>query len=383
MSTSAPAVPTPDKDPRDPFAHFHPMEVFPYFRGVRRTIFRDVGYTFLFNCALSVLFWVTGAVFGGAKLTLLSLGWIVLVSNVMGFSIHVLIMLSGAIGVDHRLRAWGHIATAIYYTLLSTTGILLGWLLLGYTVDPQIRGWFSQPRWFAGILFISFIISTILLVIFLFREREARAEANYQRERLRAERIEREAMHAQLRALQAQIEPHFLFNTLANVSSLIDADPALSKRMLERFILFLRASLEGTRGDTTTLAAEGDLISAYLDVLQVRMGPRLRHSVDIAPDLASFAIPPMLIQPVVENAIRHGVEPRIEGGNVTLVAARDGDAVRIEVRDTGVGFASSTRGGTGLTNLRERLKLLYGERGQLTIADNPGGGTLVTLRVPS
>jgi sensor histidine kinase YesM len=91
----------------------------------------------------------------------------------------------------------------------------------------------------------------------------------------------------------------------------------------------------------------------------------------------------MLIQPVVENAIQHGVEPRIEGGDVNLVAARDGDGVRIEVRDTGVGFASSTRGGTGLTNLRERLKLLYGERGQLSIADNPGGGTVVTLRLPT
>src|SRR5947207_9921201 len=111
MSTSAPLAPVTAKDPRDPFAHFHPMEVFPYFRGFRRTIFRDIGFTFLFNCALAVLFWVTGAVFGGAKLTLLSLGWIILVSNVMGFSIHVLIMVSGALGVDQRLRAWGHIAT--------------------------------------------------------------------------------------------------------------------------------------------------------------------------------------------------------------------------------------------------------------------------------
>jgi sensor histidine kinase YesM len=91
----------------------------------------------------------------------------------------------------------------------------------------------------------------------------------------------------------------------------------------------------------------------------------------------------MLVQPVVENAIRHGVEPRIEGGKVRLVAEKDGDCVRIEVRDTGVGFASSTRGGTGLTNLRDRLKLLYGDRASVDIADNPGGGTVVTLRLPA
>jgi hypothetical protein len=252
---------------------YHPLELFPYFRRFKPGVARDIAFTFIWNCGLGFLFWVIAIGFGGADANahLVVLGWNLLVANAIGYCIHVLFLLGHASKIAERAHKAGSVAIALYYTLLSTTGILLGWLLLGYTVDPQIRGWFSQPRWFAGILFISFIISTILLVIFLFREREARAEANYQRERLRAERIEREAMHAQLRALQAQIEPHFLFNTLANVSSLIDADPALSKRMLERFILFLRASLEGTRGETTTLAAEGDLISAYLDVLQVRM----------------------------------------------------------------------------------------------------------------
>jgi sensor histidine kinase YesM len=266
---------------------------------------------------------------------------------------------------------------------VSLAGVVGGFGLVAWLLHIPLPKWLLSAQWVASMAVSTVVVSAILSVVFFSRARSARAESALQAEKLRAERIEREAALAHLRALQAQIEPHFLFNTLANVSSLIDADPALSKRMLERFIRFLRASLEATRGETTTLAAEGDLISAYLEVLQVRMGSRLKHSVDIAPDVASFAIPPMLIQPVIENAIRHGVEPRIEGGEVRLVAAHDGDGVRIEVRDTGVGFASSTRGGTGLTNLRDRLKLLHGERASVTIADNPGGGTIVTLRLPS
>jgi sensor histidine kinase YesM len=195
--------------------------------------------------------------------------------------------------------------------------------------------------------------------------------------------VEREAALAELRALQAQIEPHFLFNTLANVASLIDSDPALSKRMLERFIRFLRASLAATRGEATTLAAEGELIAAYLDVIQVRMDSRLRYDIAIDPALASFRIPPMLLQPVVENAIRHGIEPRVEGGEVRVAAAREGESVRIEVSDTGVGFGASTRGGTGLTNLRERVKLLYAERGGVEISERTGGGTIVSLTIPA
>src|SRR4029079_1663834 len=124
--------------------------------------------------------------------------------------------------------------------------------------------------------------SLVLAAIFLLRERQASAEAALASEREITERVQREAVAANLRALQAQIEPHFLFNTLANVSSLVDRDPREAKRMLERFIRFLRASLAATRMERTTLAAERELIAAYLDVLQVRMGERLRYEIDVA-----------------------------------------------------------------------------------------------------
>ncbi len=363
-------------------SEFHPLEVFPWFRRIRPWPGRSILFSLVFNSGLALIFWILGTVFGGGRFSLITLGFLLLVCNLMGFTIHLLMNLSSALRVERWIRSRGHVVTAIYYTTLSTLGILAGYVLLAFK-DARVREWFTDPRWIGGIALVSFIISTILLTVIVLREREARAEAAFQGERLRSERIEREAAHAQLRALQAQIEPHFLFNTLANVASLIDSDPSLSKRMLDRFIRFLRASLAATRAETTTLGAEGELIAAYLDVLQARMESRLRYAIEIDPALAAFALPPMLLQPVVENAIRHGVEPRVEGGEVRLRAAREGDAIRIDVIDTGVGFAASTRGGTGLTNLRERLKLLHGERASLTIGENAPGGTIVTLRLPA
>jgi sensor histidine kinase YesM len=197
------------------------------------------------------------------------------------------------------------------------------------------------------------------------------------------ERAEREATLANLRALQAQIEPHFLFNTLANVTSLVDSDPAAARRMLESFNRFLRASLAATRTESTTLGADAELIAAYLEVLQVRMGKRLEWRIDVPPDLADYALPPMLLQPVVENAIRHGLEPKVEGGEVVMRARREAGRVRIEVADTGMGFAPTTRGGLGLSNLRDRLRVLYGGSAELSIAENRPAGTLVTIALPA
>jgi signal transduction histidine kinase len=362
---------------------YHPLEMISFFRRFRPNPVRDIIYTFIWNGAIGAGFWILSAILGGGS-SIEQLAWYLIIANMIGYAIHGLFELGAFFGIERRARAKGHIATTFYYSIVSTTGVVGGFAAVGVILD---RRFFvrvvSDPQWLVVTVVISFIVSVVLSAISFGRARQARAEAALERERLRAERVEREAARATLRALQAQIEPHFLFNTLANVASLIDSDPALSKRMLERFIRFLRASLAATRGETTTLAAEGELISAYLDVLQVRMGPRLRYAVSIEPALQGFALPPMLLQPIVENAIKHGVEPRVEGGEVRLAASSSGGKVRIDVTDTGVGFAQATRGGTGLTNLRERLKLLYAERASVAIADNPGGGTTVTVWVPA
>jgi LytS/YehU family sensor histidine kinase len=258
----------------------------------------------------------------------------------------------------------------------------VGFTIVALAFDHDALKWILQPRWIATMGVSSAILSTIIAGMFFAREREARATAALERERLRVERVEREAAIANLRALQAQIEPHFLFNTLANVTSLIDPDPATAKRMLESFIRFLRASLAATRSERTTLAAEVELITAFLQVLQVRMGERLRFRIELAPELAAFELPPMLLQPVVENAIRHGLEPKVEGGELVVHMRLAGKDALIEIADTGVGFQTTTRGGVGLSNLRDRLRLLYGERAALTIGENRPAGAVVTVRLP-
>ncbi len=310
--------------------------------------------------------------------------WNQLVAQSIGYSIHALFELGGLLRIDAWVRRSGWIAKTFYYSFVSTAGLLLGFGIVSLVLDPSMFiNWLRNPGMLAtmtgGSVFISIVMSVVLYLL----ARRASAEVELEREKARTERIEREAVLANLRALQAQIEPHFLFNTLANVTSLIDPDPAKARRMLESFIRFLRASLGATRMESTTLGAERELIASYLEVLQVRMEGRLRYSVDVPPDLESYALPSLLLQPLVENAIRHGLEPKVEGGEVTMRARREGGRVMVEIADSGVGFAPTTRGGVGLTNLRERLRLLFGDSASLEITDAPGAGSRVSVSLPA
>ena len=362
---------------------FHPLEMIGYFRRWKPGPARDIVYTFIWNLLLGLLFFIAAASFRPSVLNWTNFTYNFLIVQVIGYSIHASFLVAEGLGVCRLTRQRSNFVAVLYYTGVCTLGVMVGYTLVAAALDWGYFSWVFKPRAIAMMGISSFLISVIIASIFFARERQARAEAALGAERLRGERIEREAAHANLRALQAQIEPHFLFNTLANVASLVDLDPAKAKRMLESFNRFLRASLAATRQDTTTLGAEAELIGAYLDVLQVRMESRLRYQVAFPPELASFELAPMLLQPVVENAIRHGLEPKVAGGEVHVSARREDGAVAIEVRDSGVGFGAATRGGLGLTNLRERLKVLYGERAALAIGEAGGGGAVVTLRIPA
>jgi sensor histidine kinase YesM len=363
---------------------YHPLEVIPIFRRYKPGIVRDVIYTFIWSAALGIVFWVMAMAVSPRSRTLEYFVWNQIVAQSVGYSIHALFELGGLLRIDAWVRRSGWIAKTFYYSFVSTAGLLLGFFIVSLVLDPAMFiNWLRNPGMLAtmtgGSIFISIVMSTVLYQL----ARRASAEAQLEREKARTERIEREALLANLRALQAQIEPHFLFNTLANVTSLIDPDPAKARRMLESFIRFLRASLGATRMESTTLGAERELIAAYLEVLQVRMEGRLRYSVDVPPDLASYALPSLLLQPLVENAIRHGLEPKVEGGEVTMRARREGGKVVVEIADSGVGFAPTTRGGVGLTNLRERLRLLFGDSASLEITDAPGAGSRVSVSLPA
>jgi sensor histidine kinase YesM len=363
--------------------HFHPLEIIPFFRRFPCSFGRDFLYTFIWSSLIGVVFYALNAVGSERLPSLRAFELYILISNVIGYAIHALFSVGSLLGLDTRMRRGGLVPKVAYFSLIPLMGVLIGFWAISYIVDIGFRNWLTDPAAIISITTTSLVISTIMSAIFFWRERHARAEADLERERLRGERVEREATLANLRALQAQIEPHFLFNTLANVTSLIDPDPAKARRMLESFIRFLRSSLGATRAESTTLADEGELMAAYLDVLQIRMGERLRYEIDIPPELHAFALPPMLLQPVVENAIRHGLEPKIDGGVVKVRARREDGAVVIEISDSGAGFAATTRGGVGLTNLRDRLRLLYGERAGLVIGESHGGGASVTLTLPA
>ena len=362
---------------------FHPLELIPFFRRFPCSRTRNLVYTFIWNCLFGLFFLCVNVMLGARVPTPRAVMFFFVISNFIGYAIHALYEAGAMMGLAERARRAGFLVKTAYFSLIPMIGVIAGMQAADWIFHIGFHDWLASPSWLLSIGATSLVISFVLSTLFYLRAREEMARAALAREREAGERLQRDALAANLRALQAQIEPHFLFNTLANVSSLIDRDPALAKGMLERFNHFLRASLAATRTERTTLGAERELISAYLDVLRVRMGARLEYRIDVPEGLAGFPLAPMLLQPVVENAIRHGLEPKIDGGCVDVAARRDGAHVVIEVRDTGVGFAATTQGGVGLTNLRDRLRGLYGDAATLSIGENRPAGTLVSMRIPA
>lgn len=196
-------------------------------------------------------------------------------------------------------------------------------------------------------------------------------------------RLDRQQLAVQLQLLQSQIEPHFLFNTIATIRRLQHTDPPRGRETLSGFIHYLRSSLPRMREVETTLGQELALISAFLDVLGVRMGERLRVEIDVAPELHGRRIPPLSLATLVENSIKHGLGSLPEGGTISIRGWLEGDYLNVRVADTGVGLTASSGSGTGLANLRVRLQSLYGDAGTLQITSNEPRGFAATLRVPS
>ncbi|APD11228.1 hypothetical protein UC34_10865 [Pandoraea vervacti] len=213
---------------------------------------------------------------------------------------------------------------------------------------------------------------------------------------LREAAADRQLVHARLQTLQAQLEPHFLFNVLANLDSLIASDPTRARHLLGHLNRFLRASLAATRAQTTTLAEEFALLDALLAIQKVRFGERLRYTFDLPHECRALCLPPMLVQPLVENAVKHGVEPLAAGATVAVSArlertVSDKAYVVVRVEDDGAGFAHEGTGhaaeravgsGIGLTNIRARLRVLYGDDARLTLTEGVPRGVAASLRLP-
>ena len=195
---------------------------------------------------------------------------------------------------------------------------------------------------------------------------------------------ERDASQARLRLLQSQLEPHMLFNTLANLRALIGIDPAAAQQMLDRLNAYLRATLDASRATQHPLWAEFARLADYLELMAIRMGPRLQVSLDLPDALRDVPVPPLLLQPLVENAIQHGLEPRVQGGQLRVRAWAQAGQLQLEVADTGVGYEPTQvrPDRFGLSQVRDRVATAYGGAGQVHWQSAPGAGTQVRLSLP-
>lgn len=262
------------------------------------------------------------------------------------------------------------------------TGGLLASKILGLDA-PRYGALLSGDA--SGMMLFTLLVTGAAALFLYKHERLTRAEARAAREKARAETVERQALQAQLQLLQAQIEPHMLFNTLANLQGLIDLDPPRAQQMLDQLIQYLRATLDSSRAGSTTLAQEFALMSAYLGLMAVRMGSRLTFVLDLPAELRGATIAPMLLQPLVENAIIHGLEPKVDGGHLTVSARAAGSQLIVCIADNGLGLdAPSSKGGTqlGLANTRARLHALFGDAATLALIPNGPGGAVARLTLP-
>ncbi len=268
-------------------------------------------------------------------------------------------------------------------------------------LDPDTRALISttvqrdaQKLIAGGVSFL--VLLTLFLLMLVARAFAGRAARGEQRvviaeSRERSETYARQLAEARLMVMRAQVEPHFLFNTLAHVQALQEIDPPQAGVMLERLISYLRAAMPTMRETTSTLGREIEVVRAYLDLLKIRMGDRLRSVINVPVELNTIALPPTMIATLVENAIKHGLEPKKEGGtiaiNVRVLPGLNGatDTLEILVADDGLGLGGAETGGTGigLANTRERLKMLYGGAGELVVEPNAPSGVRAILRVPT
>jgi signal transduction histidine kinase len=255
-------------------------------------------------------------------------------------------------------------------------GAQIAALILGHDTIGFLRGSWRQT---AAVILGSLVPGVGITYWFYSRETMAAQEAAVQL-------AQRQAAEHQLKLLESQLEPHMLFNTLANLRVLIGMDPPRAQAMLDQLIGFLRATLSASRTSQHPLKAEFARIADYFALMQIRMGDRLQTTFDLPDALADVSVPPLLLQPLVENSIKHGLEPSVAGGRIDVSATSDKGDLVLRVRDTGAGLSESQPGGTkfGLQQVRERLATLYGTRASLTLSNAEGaeGGTLAIVRLP-
>jgi len=267
---------------------------------------------------------------------------------------------------------WGVLHPAIGIAVGYAIGVSLGDWWLGRSSWANAS---AQQLLLSGLL--AAVSGTIITYYFYSRGKSAYLEQ-------KVTESTRLATESRLKLLETQLEPHMLFNTLANLRVLIALDPPRAQDMLDRMVAYLRATLSASRASNHALQCEFDRLHDYLELMAVRMGPRLHYVLDLPPDLATCSVPSLLLQPLVENSIKHGLEPKVEGGTITVRAQREGALLSLQVSDTGVGFDGSATPahGFGLAQVRERVAAAYADKGRVEQSSTPGQGTTTLLHLP-
>jgi sensor histidine kinase YesM len=299
-----------------------------------------------------------------------------------------------------RVRWLQRYTPTVAHLIIMVVAIPIGYVAgssLAYTLLAEPLPIFDPgPRRFIALIAGS-LASIFIVYLDAMRHRiEHEAAARSEAQRL--------AMESQLRLLRAQLEPHMLFNTLANVRSLVEADSKLAQTMIDQLIIYLRSTLTASRDQSTTLRNEFAQVRAYLEIMALRMGSRLSFRLDLPDALQQVAVPPMLLQPLVENAIKHGLEPKIGAGEIEVKASRSAAGLEISITDTGLGMPpdeeaevaaeapdstlsrnGNSRIGTsyGLVHVRERLRAFYGPQAMLTLTRNQPQGVRAIVRIAS
>ena len=232
------------------------------------------------------------------------------------------------------------------------------------------------------LILLPIFVLAVISKFFIDRSRAAQRLAELKRKEAEFHRMGQQVTEAKLQALQAQVEPHFLYNTLASVQALTEVDPQQANAMTGHLIQYLRNALPKMREGVSTVGQEVELVRAYLNILQMRMGKRLAFEITVPASLTGVPFPPLMLPSLVENCIKHGLEPLREGGSVHIGAQAQDGKLRLTVADTGRGFGESIGDGVGLTNIRERLLALYGEAGKLILEENSPRGVIATIEVP-
>ena len=263
-------------------------------------------------------------------------------------------------------------------------GSFVGTVLAGIVKGRDIRHMFSERLEGVSITMgLGIGFGCVVVAWYILREKHARERERMMRAEAERHQLEKNVLEARLALMQAQVEPHFLFNTLANVQHLVETDPPEASRVLDSLIKYLRAALPQMRESTTNLGRELEMARAFLEINRVRMGSRLQFAIEVPEALKTHAFPPMMLISLVENAVKHGVDPCCDCGTITIRAREDEGRLRVSVEDTGEGITPKKGGGVGLSNIRERLKALYGSSARLVIEEREPHGVVASIEVPA